>query len=490
MLSLSQIGIRSLRNARSWMEDSIRDGNRVVTMREFAAMGPEGVAALVPAGARCYVSIDVDVLDIALVPGCVSGEPNGMRYDELRDTLTAIAARPQVIGFDFVEVNPQLDVGTGITAYLGAHTVIEFLGPSARRTGGGRGGRSGWRRGQEGEGEQSPASHSRRRSAIHSTVRACSARPLFPAICAGCHRFPSAVRSILPSRTRHRQRALPRRCRRRRHPRRPPVLGSDPQGAKDPALSGSALATAQSYCSGRRSLEATMGKPQKVESHYDELQNPALRAQMRAVLTGPECSRIDFALGTVVVNLLLFRAVAQGLLNIDPNAKREWDPFRKRFGKKTAVRFHVVIQPTQLSAVNGALFEQKGGYADDTFVFPWPTTLGWLDREATVVHETVHAGLDLDGRRVLRRDEEASARVAAEMYKILKTGNTYKQDSKSIDVNFRRQAEVALERGPGYRFQEDRLKFLYYAVAQAGYNYGPTELSNANGAGTFVAWQP
>ena len=128
VLSLSQIGIRSLRNPRSWIEDSIRDGNRVVTMREFAAMGPEGVAALVPAGARCYVSIDVDVLDLPLVPGCVSAEPNGMRYDELRDTLAAIAARTQVIGFDFVEVNPQLDVGTGVTAYLGAHTVIEFLG--------------------------------------------------------------------------------------------------------------------------------------------------------------------------------------------------------------------------------------------------------------------------------------------------------------------------------------------------------------------------
>ena len=34
----------------------------------------------------------------------------------------------EVVGFDFVEVNPQLDVGTGITSYLGAHTMLEFLG--------------------------------------------------------------------------------------------------------------------------------------------------------------------------------------------------------------------------------------------------------------------------------------------------------------------------------------------------------------------------
>ena len=25
-------------------------------------------------------------------------------------------------------MNPQLDVGTGVTAYLGTHTVVEFLG--------------------------------------------------------------------------------------------------------------------------------------------------------------------------------------------------------------------------------------------------------------------------------------------------------------------------------------------------------------------------
>lgn len=128
VLSLTQVGIRSLREAREYTQDSIRDGNRVVTMPEFRRLTPKGLAKLVPAGAACYVSIDVDVLDISLVPGCVSAEPNGMSYAELRDSLQAIAERAHVIGFDFVEVNPQLDVGTGITCYLGAHTVIEFLG--------------------------------------------------------------------------------------------------------------------------------------------------------------------------------------------------------------------------------------------------------------------------------------------------------------------------------------------------------------------------
>jgi agmatinase len=128
VLSLTQVGIRSLRESEEMVGGSRRDGNRVVMMSEFRRLGPAGIAKIVPTGAPCYVSIDVDVLDISLVPGCVSAEPNGMTYAELRDTLKELAIRTDVIGFDFVEVNPQLDVGTGVTSYLGVHTVIEFLG--------------------------------------------------------------------------------------------------------------------------------------------------------------------------------------------------------------------------------------------------------------------------------------------------------------------------------------------------------------------------
>ena len=126
--NLIQAGIRCLRHAEEMIDDSIVQGIDVVTMTQFHEMGPEGLAALVPEGAKTYVSIDVDVLDISLVPGCVSAEPNGMTYAELRDTLDAIARRTEIIAFDFVEVNPQLDVGTGVTAYLGAHVMVEFLG--------------------------------------------------------------------------------------------------------------------------------------------------------------------------------------------------------------------------------------------------------------------------------------------------------------------------------------------------------------------------
>jgi agmatinase len=130
---LVQVGIRSIRNTEAMLEDSLQDGNRVVTMEDFRELGPLGVAELVPEGVALYVSIDVDVLDLSLVPGCVSAEPNGMDYRDLRGILFALAERAEVVGFDVVEVNPQLDVGTGVTSYLAAHTVVEFLGRICRQ---------------------------------------------------------------------------------------------------------------------------------------------------------------------------------------------------------------------------------------------------------------------------------------------------------------------------------------------------------------------
>jgi len=125
---ITQVGIRSLRSSQVMHEDSLGDGNRVVTMREFRQFGAPSVLAGVPEGGRCYVSIDIDVLDMPLVPGCVSAEPEGMTYAELRDTLIALAGHAEIAGFDLVEVNPMLDVGTGVTSYLAAHTMVEFLG--------------------------------------------------------------------------------------------------------------------------------------------------------------------------------------------------------------------------------------------------------------------------------------------------------------------------------------------------------------------------
>jgi len=123
-----QVGIRSLRTRQADVEDSRARGNDVVTIPEFRRRGPRAIVDLLPRDEPVYVSIDVDVLDLPLVPGCASSEVNGLTYDELRQTLFAIARGREVIGFDLVEVNPMLDVASDNTSQLAAQLIIEFLG--------------------------------------------------------------------------------------------------------------------------------------------------------------------------------------------------------------------------------------------------------------------------------------------------------------------------------------------------------------------------
>ena len=82
--NLIQAGIRSLRHS-EMIEDSIVQGNDVVTMTQFHEMGPEGLAALVPKGAR-PTSASTSTCWISPHTGLCSAEPNGMKYSELRDT--------------------------------------------------------------------------------------------------------------------------------------------------------------------------------------------------------------------------------------------------------------------------------------------------------------------------------------------------------------------------------------------------------------------
>jgi agmatinase len=131
--SLTAVGIRSLRTSASHYRASIEDRNRIVAPHELRALGAQGLVELLPADVPCYVSIDIDALDHALVAGCVSAEPGGLSYDELREALVALAERVHIVGLDLVEVNPMVDTAAGATAYLAAHLLVETLGAICRQ---------------------------------------------------------------------------------------------------------------------------------------------------------------------------------------------------------------------------------------------------------------------------------------------------------------------------------------------------------------------
>jgi agmatinase len=123
-----QVGIRSFRTQRQDVQDSLAAGNDVITVRKLRTDGPARLLDQIPEGGRVYVSIDMDVLDLPLVPGVSAPEPDGLTYAELRDLLFGIAAKSRVVGFDVVEVNPLLDNPTSQTAFLAVQVIAEFLG--------------------------------------------------------------------------------------------------------------------------------------------------------------------------------------------------------------------------------------------------------------------------------------------------------------------------------------------------------------------------
>jgi agmatinase len=61
------------------------------------------------------------------MPGTGSPSPGGFTYHEVVDLLRGIAAKGDVVGFDFVEVAPVYDQ-TEVTGQTAARVILDFLG--------------------------------------------------------------------------------------------------------------------------------------------------------------------------------------------------------------------------------------------------------------------------------------------------------------------------------------------------------------------------
>ena len=74
-----------------------------------------------------YVSIDIDALDPSTAPGTGYAIAGGFSYRNLWKILKDITAVFNVVGFDLVEVAPNLDLENKMTSILAAKLIVEFM---------------------------------------------------------------------------------------------------------------------------------------------------------------------------------------------------------------------------------------------------------------------------------------------------------------------------------------------------------------------------
>ena len=125
---LSQFGIRNVSStAREGYEDARARGSDILSVRQFRRHTADALAARVPAGARIYLTIDIDGFDPSIAPGTGTPSHGGFLYYEVLEFLAALAARNEIVGVDLVEVAPDYD-RTGSTAILAAQVLLNLLG--------------------------------------------------------------------------------------------------------------------------------------------------------------------------------------------------------------------------------------------------------------------------------------------------------------------------------------------------------------------------
>ena len=125
---LTQVGIRNVSStAREGYADARRMGSDILSVRQMRALGPQATAARIPAGARVYVTLDIDAFCPSIAPGTGTPSHGGFLYYEVLELLQAVARAHDIVGIDLVEVAPDYDQ-TGSTSILAAQVLMNLLG--------------------------------------------------------------------------------------------------------------------------------------------------------------------------------------------------------------------------------------------------------------------------------------------------------------------------------------------------------------------------
>jgi agmatinase len=83
-------------------------------------------------GPSVYVSVDLDVLDPALMPSVGTPEPGGMTWQQITKLLRSVAESREIVGFDVCELLPQ--AGPPACSYTAAKLVYKLVAYATARS--------------------------------------------------------------------------------------------------------------------------------------------------------------------------------------------------------------------------------------------------------------------------------------------------------------------------------------------------------------------
>lgn len=129
---IAQIGLRGIGSAREQeFADARAFGAVHITAAEIHRDGIEPALARIPDADRYFITLDIDGLDPSIAPGVIAPAFGGLTYYQAFDLIRGVAARGPIVGFDIVEVVPELDV-RNLTSLLAARLVMVMIGSIAR----------------------------------------------------------------------------------------------------------------------------------------------------------------------------------------------------------------------------------------------------------------------------------------------------------------------------------------------------------------------
>lgn len=125
---MTQLGIRNVSStAKEGYEDARARGSDILSVRQIRKLGVEAVLERIPAGARYYITIDIDGFCPSIAPGTGTPSHGGFLYYDVLELLQGLSKRGDVVGIDLVEVAPAYDPSES-TQILAAQVLLNLIG--------------------------------------------------------------------------------------------------------------------------------------------------------------------------------------------------------------------------------------------------------------------------------------------------------------------------------------------------------------------------